>query len=89
MFFDFLDALTTFGFLNREGFWDTAKYSNSLDSNVLLDKKKATYIGGILGMLNNRLYGFWGNLETGLLTGAPQNEAKQGDNLFEKLYEDR
>ena len=88
MFFDFLDALTTFGFLNREGFWDTVKYSNSLDSNVLLDKKKATYIGGILEMLNIRLYGFWGNLETGLLTGAPQNEAKQGDNLFEKLYED-
>ena len=39
-------------------------------------------------MLNNRLYGFWGNLEAGLLTGHPQNEAKHGDNLFEKLYAD-
>ena len=37
-------------------------------------------------MLNNRLYGFWGNLETGLLTGHPQNEAKHGENIFEKIY---
>lgn len=86
--FDFLDALTTFGFLKREGFLETAQYANSLDTHIFLDKKKATYIGGILEMLNNRLYGFWGNLEQGLLTGTPQNEAKQGENLFEKLYED-
>ncbi|MEL1241832.1 methyltransferase [Flavobacterium flavipallidum] len=86
--FDFLDALTAFGFLKREGFLETAKYSNSLDTHLFLDKKKATYVGGMLEMLNNRLYGFWGNLEQGLLTGAPQNEAKQGENLFEKLYED-
>lgn len=86
--FDFLDALTTFGFLKREGFWDIAIYSNTMDTDFFLDKKKFSYIGGILEMLNNRLYGFWGNLESGLLTGHPQNEAKQGDNLFEKIYED-
>lgn len=86
--FDFLDALTTFGFLKRDGFLETAKYSNGPDTDLFLDKKKPTYIGGMLEMLNNRLYGFWGNLESGLLTGHPQNEAKQGENLFEKLYED-
>jgi len=86
--FDYLDALTTFGFLNRVGLLETAKYSNSLNTDFFLDKKKPSYIGGMLEMLNNRLYGFWGNLEEGLLTGLPQNEAKKGENLFEALYAD-
>lgn len=86
--FDYLDALTTFGFLNREGLLETAKYSNSINADFFLDKNKPTYIGGMLDMLNNRLYGFWGNLEEGLLTGLPQNEAKKGENLFEVLYSD-
>jgi hypothetical protein len=86
--YDYLDSLTGFGFLNREGILETARYSNSIDTDFFLDNKKPTYIGGLLEMLNNRLYGFWGNLESGLLTGHPQNEAKQGDNLFEKLYAD-
>lgn len=85
---DFLDALTGFGFLNREGLLDTATYSNSIDSDFFLDKKKPTYIGGMLEMLNNRLYGFWGNLEEGLITGLPQNEVKDGENVFDKLYAD-
>jgi O-methyltransferase domain/Dimerisation domain len=84
--FDYLDTLTTFGFLNREGILETAKYSNSMNTDFFLDKKKTSYIGGILEMMNNRLYGFWGNLEAGLLTGHPQNEAKHGDNIFEKIY---
>ena len=86
--YDFLDALTGFGFLNREGLLDTATYSNSINSDFFLDKKKPTYIGGILEMLNNRLYGFWANLEDGLITGLPQNEVKNGENLFDKLYAD-
>ena len=86
--FDYLDALTSFGFLNREGILETAKYSNSINTDFFLDKKKPAYIGGILEMLNNRLYGFWGYLEEGLLSGQQQNEAKQGEDLFKKLYED-
>ncbi|ESU27112.1 putative O-methyltransferase [Flavobacterium limnosediminis JC2902] len=86
--FDYLDALTSFGFLNREGMLETAKYSNSIDTDFFLDKNKPSYIGGLLEMFNNRLYGFWGNLEEGLLTGLPQNEVTQGENLFEKLYAD-
>ena len=85
---DFLDTLTGFGFLNREGLLDTAMYSNSIDSDFFLDKKKPTYIGGMLEMLNNRLYRFWGNLEEGLLTGLPQNEVKNGENVFDALYAD-
>jgi predicted O-methyltransferase YrrM len=86
--FDYLDALTTFGFLNREGILETAKYSNSNNTDFFLDKNKPSYIGGMLEMLNHRLYGFWGNLEEGLKTGLPQNEAKKGENLFEALYSD-
>jgi hypothetical protein len=86
--FDFLDILTGFGFLNREGVLETAIYSNGRDTNVFLDKNKSSYIGGILEMMNERLYAFWGNLEEGLLTGAPQNETKVGENLFDKLYTD-
>src|SRR6478609_894173 len=87
-FYDFLDALTTFGFLNREGLLETAVYSNSVDTDTFLDKNKPTYIGGILEMMNNRLYRFWGELEEALITGLPQNEAKEGQNLFGLIYQD-
>lgn len=87
--YDFLDTLTTFGFLEREGILDTAVYSNNINTDFFLDKKKPTYIGGMLEMLNNRLYGFWGNLEEALQTGELQNEAKGGGSgLFEALYAD-
>ncbi|HZS64470.1 MAG TPA: methyltransferase, partial [Xanthobacteraceae bacterium] len=46
------------------------------------------YVGGIMEMSNARLYGFWGGLTEGLKTGKPQNEAKQGGNLFAALYAD-
>ena len=84
--YDFLDSLTAFGFLSREGILETAKYSNSADTDLFLDKKKQSYVGGMLEMLNNRLYEFWGDLEEGLLTGLPQNEAKNGVDLFAELY---
>jgi len=86
--YDFLDALTVFGFLNREGMLTTAVYSNSLDTDTFLDKSKPSYIGGILEMMNNRLYRFWGDLEEGLITGLPQNEAKNGQDFFGLLYQD-
>lgn len=87
-FFDFLDTLTGFGFLTRHGILEDALYSNSLDTDVFLDKNKPSYIGGILEMMNKRLYGFWENLEEGLKTGTPQNEAKNGVNIFEEIYQD-
>jgi hypothetical protein len=86
--YDFLDALTAFQFLQREGVWDNARYSNGVDTNVFLDKNKPSYIGGLLEMMNNRLYGFWGNLEEGLRTGEPQNEVKNGKDFFGLIYQD-
>lgn len=86
--YDYLDALHTFGFLKREGLLESATYSNDTNSDFFLDKNKPSYIGGILEMLNNRLYSFWGTLEDALLTGNMQNEGKSGGNLFEVLYSD-
>ncbi|WP_117880309.1 methyltransferase [Aureibaculum luteum] len=85
--YDFLDCLTGFGFLKREGLLETARYSNTLDTDVFLDKTKPSYIGGILEMMNNRLWEFWGNLDDGLKTGLIQNEAKDGgEGIFDLIY---
>jgi len=77
--YDFLDTLTALGFLQRKGIGATAIYSNAPDTDLFLDKDKPAYIGGILEMCNNRLYRFWGNLDEALVTGSPQNEAKDSN----------
>ncbi len=85
--YDFLDTLVSLGFLEREGLKETSLYSNTEETDLFLDKNKPSYIGGVLQMANNRLYGFWGNLEEGLKTGLPQNEVKiDGKPVFEELY---
>jgi hypothetical protein len=82
---DFLDALVALGFLQRID----GKYSNTPATDLFLDKRKASYIGGILEMANLRLYPFWGKLTEALRTGQPQNEAKSGGpSLFAALYSD-
>ncbi|HEX5167882.1 MAG TPA: methyltransferase [Cyclobacteriaceae bacterium] len=87
--YDFLDALVALGFLHREGLKEHAVYTNSEDANVFLDRKKPSYVGGILEMCDHRLYKFWESLEEGLKTGRPQNEIKEsGTALFEELYKD-
>jgi hypothetical protein len=82
---DFLDTLVALGFLQREG----DKYGNTPEADLFLDRKKPSYIGGILEMANARLYPFWGHLTEALRTGQPQNELKAGGpGLFEALYAD-
>jgi hypothetical protein len=82
---DFLDALVAIGFLNREG----DRYSNTTETDLFLDRKKPSYVGGILEMANHRLYPFWGHLTEALRTGMPQNEVRTGGpGLFETLYAD-
>ena len=84
--YDFLDALVNLGFLQREGFLDSAVYQNSPDSAAFLDKKKVEYMGGILEMQNNRLYPAWAHLEEALQTGKPQNESGKDGEPFEEMY---
>jgi precorrin-6B methylase 2 len=89
--YDWLDALVSLGFLERKGLLENASYSNAEDTDFFLDKNKRSYMGGILEMGNSRLYKFWDDLDEALLTGKPQNEAKDsGGNMFffEDLYKD-
>src|SRR5215218_8588781 len=82
---DFMDALVALGFLTRTG----DQYANTKECDLFLDRKKPSYVGGILEMANHRLYPFWGHLTEALRTGAPQNEVKSGGpGLFETLYAD-
>ena len=71
---DFLDALVALGFLQREG----DRYGNTPETDLFLDRKKPSYVGGILEMANARLYPFWGHLTEALRTGQPQNEVRTG-----------
>lgn len=82
---DFLDTLVSLGFLVR----DAGVYANTPETNLFLDRKKPSYVGGILEMANSRLYPFWAHLTEALRTGVPQNEAKSGTaGFFEALYAD-
>jgi hypothetical protein len=81
---DFFDALVALGMLERNG----DQYSNMPETDLFLDRAKPSYIGGLLEMLNARLYSFWGTLTEGLRTGQPQNEVKTGGDFFGILYSD-
>src|SRR5262245_35788902 len=65
---DFLDALVALGFLERQG----GVYRNTAATDLFLDKRKPSYIGGMLEMANNRLYLHWNHLTEGLRTGEIQ-----------------
>ena len=80
---DFLDALVALKFLERRD----GQYYNTPSTDFFLDKRKPSYIGGILEMANHRLYPFWDHLTTALRTGLPQNEIRDGSpNPFAAIY---
>jgi hypothetical protein len=84
---DFFDALVAMKFLSRDGDGPQAKYFNTLEGSLFLDEASPRYIGGILVMLNARLFKFWHDLPEALRTGRPQNEVKHGQKgIFEELY---
>jgi hypothetical protein len=86
---DFFDALVAMKFLDREGDGASAKYFNTPEGELFLDEASPRYVGGILIMLNARLFKFWNDLPEALRTGKPQNEIKHGQKgMFEELYSD-
>ena len=86
---DFFDALVAMKFLEREGDGSAARYFNTPLTTLYLDRTSPRYIGGILEMLNGRLFKFWNDLPEALRTGKPQNEIKHGDKgMFEQVYAD-
>jgi hypothetical protein len=86
---DFFDALVAMKFLDREGDGPAAKYFNTQEGALFLDENSPRYVGGILIMLNVRLFKYWHDLPEALRTGLPQNEVKHGaKGIFEELYSD-
>jgi 2-polyprenyl-3-methyl-5-hydroxy-6-metoxy-1,4-benzoquinol methylase len=83
---DYLDSLVALGFLHRSN----GTYSNTPESDFFLDRRKPSYIGGVLEMANARLFGFWNHLTEALRTGQQQNEAKEDNSAspFQALYAD-
>jgi hypothetical protein len=86
---DFFDALVAMKFLDRQGDGPHARYSNTAAGKEYLVQGSPRYIGGILEMLNARLFRFWNDLPEALRTGKPQNEIKHsGKAMFDELYSD-
>lgn len=87
--YDFFDALVALKFLKRDGDGSKGQYKNTPETSAFLVKTSPTYNGGLIEMLNSRLFGFWNNLGAALKTGKPQNEIKHsGKPMFEELYSD-
>lgn len=87
--YDFFDALVALKFLERDSDGPDGRYRNTLETSAFLVKRSPRYIGGMLEMLNSRLFGFWNSLGEALRTGEPQNEIKlRGKSMFEELYSD-
>jgi hypothetical protein len=81
---DFFDALVALGILESAD----GRYTNTPEAGLFLDRAKPSYMGDILEIINTRHYVYWGSLTEALRTGLPQNEAKNGENMFEVLYAD-
>jgi len=81
---DFLDALVAMKLLERSD----GVYANTAETDFFLDRRKPSYVGGILEMANARLYPSWGALTEALRTGQRQSENKEADDLFAALYAD-
>jgi hypothetical protein len=79
---DFLDALVALNLLERTN----GVYSNTVETDLFLDKAKPSYVGGLLEMANARLYRFWGSLSDALRSGELQNEGKGGDDFCAAMY---
>jgi hypothetical protein len=87
--YDFLDSLVALGLLQRDGGGEAGKYDNTPATARFLVKQSPHYIGGMLEMMNARLYRFWADLTPALKTGMPQNEVKEtGKSMFGELYSD-
>ena len=84
---DFFDTLVALRFLDRDGDGPDARYRNTVETGLFLDRNSPQFMAGFLEMANARLYRFWGDLTEGLRTGSPQNEIKHtGASMFAELY---
>ncbi len=81
---DFLDALVALGLLHRDA---QGRYGNAADCDLYLDRRKPTYLGGLLEHLNARHFQNWSLLTQALRSGAPQSGALGAG--YRALYDDQ
>ena len=81
---DFFDALVALGLLER---YENGRYANTPDSDLYLDRRKPTYIGGEFNHVNTQLYGRWSSLTAALRTGQAQSGAGAAGN-YPAFYSD-
>jgi hypothetical protein len=70
---DFFDALVALGMLERD---DDGRYANTPETDLYLDRRKPTYIGGELERYNAYVFPHWNSLTQALRTGKPQSGAR-------------
>ena len=81
---DFFDTLLALKFLERDADGPEARYRNTAETALFLDRNSPEFMGGFLEMSNARLYRFWGDLTEALRTGRVQNEASTGTRRFSR-----
>ena len=86
---DFLDALASLGFLERDDADADPRYRNTPETAAFLNKDDPRYIGGAIDIFNRQTYEVWGGLEESLRTGEPQGVIDEtGEPLWEEMYDD-
>jgi len=86
---DFLDALASLGFLEREGDGDDPRYRNTPETAAFLNRDDPRYLGGAVDIFNQQVYDVWGGLEESLRTGEPQGVIDEtGEPFWEEMYDD-
>ncbi len=79
---DFLDALVSFGLLQRED----GRYSNTPLSSEFLDPARPSYVGKMADLCNHHLYGDWATLTHALKTGRRQRSVASADPTYTEVY---
>jgi methyltransferase family protein/O-methyltransferase len=67
---DFFDALVALGLLQRD---EQGNYGNTVATDLYLDSRKPTYIGGELEHFGRYVYPHWSGLTAALISGQPQS----------------
>jgi hypothetical protein len=82
---DFLDALVALGMLVRH---NDGRYAASHETCLYLDRRKPTYVGGLLDTFSAQQYRVWADLTAALRTGRPHCNKSMRSN-FADLYADK
>jgi len=81
---DFFDALVALSMLDRDA---TGCYANMPDTDLYLDRRKPSYVGGELEHFGKYVFPHWSLLTPALQTGEPQSGTRSAGH-YSALYAD-